>query len=78
MTRKTPFSIGRRWYCMDRGHGAFDFVIVGKSNKPGYKICNLEYYDQYWRDRNGPEVTKEREYSHAHIKRYATLKAEDK
>jgi hypothetical protein len=62
------YAIGERWRC-DRSVGGnpynrppFDFVIIGKGTRPGYKLCRIEG------DRSSHP---EQEYSHKHLNKYA-------
>lgn len=96
MPRITKYSPGRRWYCnrdkglkpdaRERGRCPFTFVIIGPTfdNRPGYKLCRLEY-DRKWLEDQGYHGValkyqldglgngSEGEYSHAHLRKYATL-----
>ena len=72
MARETPYSVGRRWYCdlSAKGRESFTFVVIGPGEKPGEKLCRLEY--------DNPKVHglghgTEQIYSHKHLKKYAKL-----
>lgn len=69
LKKANKFSIGQRWYC-DRSVGGnrynkppFYFVIVGNSDRRGYKLCKIETA--------GYLETIVHEYSHIHLKKYA-------
>lgn len=79
--RVTPYSPGRRWRCCPRnGRPPFEFVIQGPGSSPKHKRCRLEvdvrWYALHHLDpdamgRVGHGL--ESEYSHAHLKKHATL-----
>lgn len=66
MARRTPFSVGQRWYCEGTRGRPFHFVIVGPGNKPWEKRCRVEPVDP-------SDKGCEQSYSHKHIKKYAKL-----
>jgi hypothetical protein len=72
MARKTPFSVGQRWYCDNSATGrpSFTFVILGTDmlTRPNEKLCRLEYDDPS--DICHGIV---QPYSHKHLKKYAKL-----
>jgi hypothetical protein len=80
MPRITPFSVGRRWKFKeaDRYHAfgppARFFVVVGPGERPNTKLCRIEVEGH-----GGPCEMRhclhgvEQDYSHKHLKRYATL-----
>lgn len=73
MARKTPFSVGQRWYCKrvadkyDRPN--FTFIIIGPGRNRNEKLCRIESDDP----ENDSLHNVEQEYSHAHLKKCATL-----
>jgi len=87
MPRQTPYSVGRRWRFKSqniwRGFPAdFFFVVTGPGRSPAHKVCRIEIAG------HGPEHTPgkcghcchhgiEQNYSHAHLKKYATLVEDD-
>ncbi len=85
MSKPTPFSVGRRWFCERKGETSgrarVYFVIVGPGEnshgKPSktHKLCRLETHpDDLAAKLPGSshnEITST--YSHAHIKKHAVL-----
>lgn len=69
MPRITQFSIGQEWRCgPEAGSGGLTFVIVGHGPRPNQKLCRLEYDNP-----RGSIHGSIQSYTHAHLKRYATL-----
>ena len=70
MARKTPYSVGQRWYCDNTacGRPSFTFVVIGPGEKPNEKKCRLEYDDP-----KNPSQGVETYYTHKHLKKYAKL-----
>lgn len=78
----SKFSIGERWYC-DRSVGGnpynrppFYFVIV-EASRPGYKLCVFEHVNRSCNP-VGEEEGRVHEYSHKHLKKYATHVPKDR
>lgn len=82
--RRTPFSPGRRWHCVPEDKAPFDFVVLGPGTQPLYKRCRIEVEGHdparlcgtlsmlhrcFYRCSHGLE----QDYSHKHLKKYATL-----
>lgn len=76
----SQFAVGRRWKVNDwenrirLGQEPFHFVVVGPGHNATHKRCRIEVPEQYRRARTSASYNAiEQEYSHAHIKKCATL-----
>lgn len=62
--------VGQRWYCdrSAKGEESFTFVILRGFNKPGEKVCRLEFDNPKTKGHNSVNL-----YSDEHIKKVAIL-----
>jgi hypothetical protein len=60
------YQIGAKWR-VERDRNSFTFTIIAQGSKPGHKLCRVEWYVENFNHKNF-----ESEYSHKHLKKYAT------
>ena len=86
MPRTTQFSAGRQWKATrndDNSKAPLTFVIVGPGHSATTKVCRLVYDAEWFESRGYRGASRdnymaqmhhghEQEYSHAHLRKYAT------
>jgi hypothetical protein len=86
MPRTTQFSVGRLWKAKrtDDNKAPLTFVIEGPGHSATTKRCRLEYDIKWFESRGYHGASRDnymaqmhhghvQEYSHAHLRKYATL-----